>query len=72
MAAKKQKILCLCNGVSEKDILLILKRGAKNLEDVKKFTGAATGCGRCKSETEAIVEHFKKRKPIDLQTNIDF
>ncbi|MCX6221911.1 MAG: (2Fe-2S)-binding protein [Bacteroidia bacterium] len=72
MAIKKQRIVCVCNGVTEKDILRIMKRGARNLEDVKKFTSAATGCGRCKSETEAIVRLFKESKSSDLQTNIDF
>jgi len=72
MAIKKQKIVCVCNGVTEKDILGILKKGARNLEDVKKFTSAATGCGRCKSETEVIVQLFKESKTPDLQTNIEF
>jgi nitrite reductase (NADH) large subunit len=72
MAIKKQKIVCVCNGVTEKDILGILKKGARNFEDVKKFTSAATGCGRCKSETEAIVQLFKESKISDLQTNIEF
>jgi len=72
MAIKKQKIVCVCNGVTEKDIFGILKRGARNLEDVKKFTSAATGCGRCKSETEAIVQQHIESKSPDSQTNIDF
>jgi len=72
MAIKKQRIVCVCNEVTEKDVLRILKRGARNLEDVKKFTSAATGCGRCKSETEAIVQRFNEGKSPDLQTNIDF
>jgi len=72
MAIKKQRIVCMCNGVTEKEILRILKRGARNLEDVKNFTSAATGCGKCKSETEAIVQQFNKSKSPDLQTNIDF
>ncbi|MCK9638949.1 MAG: (2Fe-2S)-binding protein [Prolixibacteraceae bacterium] len=72
MTTKKQRIVCLCNGVTDKDILRILKKGARNLEDVKKFTSAATGCGRCRSETETIVMQFVESKSTDLQTNIDF
>lgn len=72
MASKKQKIVCMCNGVTEKDIFGILKRGARNLGDVKKFTSAATGCGRCESETESIVQLYKESKKPDLQTNIEF
>ena len=72
MAIKKQKIVCVCNGVTEKDIFRILKKGARNLEDVKKFTSAATGCGKCRSETEAIIQRFNESKAPDLQTNINF
>ncbi|MEK7719882.1 MAG: (2Fe-2S)-binding protein [Bacteroidota bacterium] len=72
MAIKKQRVVCVCNGITENEVLRILKRGARNLEDVKKLTSAATGCGRCKSESEAIVKQFIESKAPDLQTNIDF
>ena len=72
MAIKKEKIVCLCNGVTEKDILKILKKGDRNLKDIQKFTSAATGCGRCKSETEAIVRLYNESKSPDSQTYIEF
>jgi NAD(P)H-nitrite reductase large subunit len=72
MSVKKSKLICLCNGVSEKEILSILKRGARDLEDVKKFTLAASGCGRCKAETEAVIKHYFSGKAPETQQMLNF
>lgn len=71
-AARNNRVVCQCNGVTENDIVKILKKGARHLEDVRKFTLASTGCGRCKADTESIVDHFMKLKKLDLQQNIEF
>lgn len=72
MALKKNRTICLCNGVTEKDILRILKKGARDLGDVKKFTLASASCGRCKVEVEAIITRFSLSHNSDLQQYIDF
>ena len=72
MAMRKTRTVCLCTGVTEKEILQVLKKGAKNLEEVKEFKLASSGCGRCKGEVEALIDQHKKNKTIDLQQNIDF
>jgi NAD(P)H-nitrite reductase large subunit len=72
MTLRKNRLICLCNGVTEKEILQILKRGAKDLEDVKNFTLASSGCGRCKGEVKGIIEYYFSTKTIDLQQNIEF
>ena len=72
MTVKKSKLICLCNGVSEREILVALKQGARDLEEIKKITLATTGCGRCKGETEAAVNQYFSSKAPDLQQNIDF
>jgi NAD(P)H-nitrite reductase large subunit len=69
---KKNRQLCICNGVTEKEILKILKKGAKSLDDVKNFTLAATGCGRCKGEVEALLNQYLKNKKPDLQRDLNF
>ena len=58
--------------VTESEILQVLKKGARDLGEVKKFTLASTSCGRCKVETEAVVKRYLDSKNIDLQQNIDF
>jgi len=72
MTVKKTKLVCLCNGVSDKDILGILKRGARDLDEVKKLTLATSGCGRCKGETEAIIHHYFSGKAPDSQQRLNF
>lgn len=42
-----RKLVCVCNFVSEKDILQAIGKGAATLEDIKELTGAGTSCGRC-------------------------
>lgn len=72
MVIQKNKTICICNGVTEKEISQVLKKGARDLEDVKKFTLASSSCGRCKTEVEAILNrHFANKEP-DLQQNINF
>ena len=72
MNYKKNKIVCLCNGVTEKEILKLLKLGAKDLEEVRQFTLASTGCGKCRGEITGIVERFFVNKTPDLQGRINF
>lgn len=69
---KKNRQVCLCNGVTEKEILRILKKGAKNIDDVKRFTLSATSCGRCKGEVEVLLNQYFKNKKPDLQQDFDF
>ncbi len=39
--------VCICHGVTEKDIKKAAKAGAQSLQDIKQATGCATGCGTC-------------------------
>jgi NAD(P)H-nitrite reductase large subunit len=72
MNYKKAKIVCLCNGVTEKEILKILKLGARDLEEVRQFTLASTGCGKCKGEIKTIMEQYFLDKTPDYQGRINF
>ena len=48
--------VCVCHGVTDKDIKKAAQQGAKSLQDVQQMTGCATGCGTC-AETAAEVLH---------------
>jgi bacterioferritin-associated ferredoxin len=72
VANKKNKLVCLCNGVNEREILRLLKRGARDFDDVKKFTLASTGCGKCRREIETIVNQFFINIKNDSQQKIFF
>lgn len=65
-------MICLCNGIAEKEILKLLKLGARDFEDIKKFTLASTSCGKCRREIENIVNQFFINKKNDAQQKINF
>jgi len=65
------RLVCLCNSVTEKEILSLLKRGANSTADIQKHTGAGTSCGRCLPVIDKLVETYKKKKPKEQQTKLD-
>ena len=72
MADRKNRTVCICNGVTKSEIVRILKKGAINLEEVRKFTLASSSCGRCKPEVETIIDDYLKGKKSPLQRKIEF
>lgn len=56
----ENKTVCFCKQVKYLDIKKSIEEGAKTVEDIKKATGAATGCGRCVSAIEEIINKTKK------------
>jgi bacterioferritin-associated ferredoxin len=47
--------VCLCVGVTERDIKELVREGACSVEDVAACTGAGTRCGTCRSSIAAMV-----------------
>lgn len=39
--------ICICNGVTDREIREAISRGARRLEDLSRELGVATGCGSC-------------------------
>ena len=72
MGSKKNRIVCNCNGITEAEILKILKKGAEGIDEVSRFTLAGTSCGRCRVEIRAIMDAYKKVKKPDFQHKIIF
>jgi len=48
----------LCNFVTEKEILEILKNGALKAEEIQELTRAGTTCGRCLIQIDEMIERF--------------
>jgi len=68
----KKGWVCVCNEVSEREIIAALKKGARSTSDIQKFTGAGTGCGRCLPVVNSIVEDFLLKLPPEPQQKILF
>lgn len=68
MESKESEIICRCKYVSASEIKKTLKQGAYTVEQVIQYTGAGTGCGRCKPQIAAMVnKHNSKKKIIQLK-----
>lgn len=39
--------ICVCNGVTERQISAAVTEGASTLRDLRKYLGVASECGRC-------------------------
>lgn len=52
------RLICLCNGVRENEIIETLKKvDIPTLEVIQDKTGAGTNCGRCIKAIESILKH---------------
>lgn len=65
-------MVCLCNFVTEDEIISVLKKGARSTEEVQEYTRAGTSCGKCLVVIDQIVSDFLAQIPEDPQTKLDF
>lgn len=47
--------VCLCTGVTQRDILEAIEAGAATVEEVAYCTGAGTRCGTCVRSIAAMI-----------------
>ena len=66
------RLICICNFVDEKEIKLLLKKGAVSTKDIQFLTRAGTSCGRCLPLIDELVEANKNVKSKDQQRKLDF
>ena len=48
--------VCVCNGITDREIRGAVKLGARSLGDLKDTLGVATCCGRCTDCACAVLE----------------
>jgi bacterioferritin-associated ferredoxin len=49
-------ILCLCQGVSEREVAEVVERGATTIAEVRLQCGAGTDCGSCLADIKACLD----------------
>jgi bacterioferritin-associated ferredoxin len=52
----KKDVVCSCKHVTRGDIEAAVAEGATSMADVKRMTGAATKCGKCKGRVKAALD----------------
>ena len=65
------RLICICNMVSEQEIINELKKGAADTSDIQYATRAGTNCGKCLMAIDQIVEEFQLTKAIDPQGKLN-
>lgn len=52
----KKDVVCSCKHVTRADVEAAVDAGATSMADVKRMTGAATKCGKCKGRVKECLE----------------
>ena len=47
--------VCLCMGVSDREIKKLVREGSRSVEEIMTCTGAGTRCGSCVGEIACMV-----------------
>jgi bacterioferritin-associated ferredoxin len=64
-------IVCICAGVSTREIERALRRGASTREEIAKFCGAGTSCGRCHPWLDSLLSACESERPAQMALNFD-
>lgn len=52
--------ICLCNGVTERDIRSCAENGASSLHDLERCLGVGAGCGRCAPAAKEVLNEHRR------------
>jgi bacterioferritin-associated ferredoxin len=52
--------VCVCNGVNERDIRNAVEAGARDLGDLQRELGVASGCGQCEPHAQCLLREARR------------
>jgi bacterioferritin-associated ferredoxin len=58
--------VCLCHGVTDREIREAAAAGARELGDLAAMTGCTTGCGSCGDLAEALLAQAREERSLPL------
>ncbi len=58
--------VCICHGITDKDIQKAARSGVTNIHQLAAETGATTGCGSCLEMAEDILKQQSAQQPAFL------
>ena len=59
--------VCICHGITDKDIRKAARNGVTSVSQLAAETGATTGCGSCLDMAEDILQQQAVQQPDFLQ-----
>jgi bacterioferritin-associated ferredoxin len=57
--------VCICNGITDKQIRSAVSRGASSLQELRDELGVASQCGGCSDHALSILESGKAEQILD-------
>lgn len=58
--------VCVCNGITERQVRHAIEQGASSLSDLTEQLGVAAGCGSCVGFTEELLRSCPTLQAIPL------
>lgn len=58
--------VCICNGVTDRDIRQAAEAGCKTMSELTMRTGAGANCGSCIQAATAILDETRLRLDLPL------
>jgi|JI9StandDraft_2_1071091.scaffolds.fasta_scaffold895808_2 assimilatory nitrate reductase catalytic subunit len=59
-------IICICEGVNDRDVRRIVSQGACNLSTLKRLCGAGGDCGACRPQLRRMI---RETPPAESKTS---
>ncbi|MCB1661392.1 MAG: (2Fe-2S)-binding protein [Pseudomonadales bacterium] len=56
--------VCLCKGITDRDIMDEMDQGARNLRDISKSLGVGSQCGRCCQSAKEVIQEYKAESRV--------
>jgi bacterioferritin-associated ferredoxin len=60
--------VCVCRGITDRDIRKAIAEGASSVSDVAQMLGAGTGCGTCRDFTQELIQEARSLQMVDQLT----
>jgi bacterioferritin-associated ferredoxin len=51
--------ICICNGITEREIRACAEQGACSMRDLEKCLGVGAGCGQCKKAARELLNETR-------------
>jgi len=64
-------IVCICAGVTTREIERALRRGASTREEIARSCGAGTNCGKCHAWLDSLLSAWESKRPAQMTLNFD-
>lgn len=62
--------VCLCNGVTDRQIREAVGDGVKSMRQLRQCLGVAANCGRCATHAKELLDQSRAEQRFDSQLSV--